>query len=423
MVGDSAGGVHPVKVYDGIDSAALFDEIDSFLGRYVIYPSEEMRHAHTLWIVHTHLMELWDSTPRIYFKSPEPGSGKTRALEVSEHLVHRGFIALNMSPASLIRRLGDAPENRPTLLVDEVDTIFGPKAQEHEDIRGIINAGHRRSGKSTRCVQQGNQWVVQDFPAYGAVGLAGLDDLPDTIMTRSIVVSLKKRKVAETVKPWRNREDEPKAKELGARLAEWATAVKQELWDGTQYVFEWPDMPDGVADRTADCWEALLVCARLAGGEWPLTSNIAALAALADSREDGESRGVLLLTDIQTIFKASLGQTSVVSAEEIAKDALKTPTLLRLLSRIEESPWGSLHRDGSCITARDLAQLLKPYGVKSENIWWGKESNSKGYYRRSFADAWARYVAPGLLALESPHPTNNGQAVADAFLKSTTKGY
>ena len=196
-------------IYGGIDGAALLDEIDTFIGQYVIYPNEHMQHAHTLWIVHTHFMELWDTTPRIHFKSPEPGSGKTRALEVSEHLVQRGFIALNMSPASLIRRLGDNPENRPTLLVDEVDTIFGPKAKEHEEIRGIINAGHRRSGKSTRCVQQGNQWIVQDFPAYGAVGLAGLDDLPDTIMSRAIVVALKRRRPSEEVKPWRNREDEP----------------------------------------------------------------------------------------------------------------------------------------------------------------------------------------------------------------------
>ena len=264
-----------------IDGTALLDEIDAFLGQYVIYPNEHMRHAHTLWIAHTHFMELWDSTPRIYFKSPEPSSGKTRALEVSEHLVLRGFIALNMSAAALIRKLGDNPENRPTLLVDEVDTIFGPKAGDHEDIRGVINAGHRRSGTSSRCVVQGNNVTVVDFPAYGAVGLAGLHDLPDTIMSRAVVVSMKRRAPGETSKPWRVREDEPKAKAVGARLAQWAAQVKQRLWDGNQYVVEWPDMPDGVVDRAADCWEALLVCASFAGGHWPQSCNNAALAALA----------------------------------------------------------------------------------------------------------------------------------------------
>ena len=127
-----------------IDGAALLDEIDEFLGQYVIYPNEHMQHAHTLWCAHTHLMDCWQSTPRIYFRSPEWSSGKTRALEACEHIVYRGFLALNMSSAYLIRKLGVSHANRPTVLYDEVDTIFGPKAKEHEDIRGVINAGRRK---------------------------------------------------------------------------------------------------------------------------------------------------------------------------------------------------------------------------------------------------------------------------------------
>ncbi|MCX2716022.1 DUF3631 domain-containing protein [Mycolicibacterium sp. J2] len=341
-----------------IDGAALLDEIDDFLSQYVIYPSKEMRNAHTLWIAHTHLMDLWDSTPRIYFKSPEPSSGKTRALEVSEHLVLRGFIALNMSAAALIRKLGDKPENRPTLLVDEVDTIFGPKAGEHEDIRGVINAGHRRSGTSSRCVVQGNNIEVVDFPAYGAVGLAGLDDLPDTIMSRAVVVSMKRRAPGEKVKPWRIREDEPKAKALSAKLQRWALQVKQELWDGSQYAMVWPDMPDGVADRTADCWEALLAVASFAAGHWPLTCENAALAALAELRDMGEatSNGVLLLGDLYRIYQSRNGKALM---EDNGKPALKTDQILKFLSNMDESPWKSYRRDGSPLNSRDLSQLLK----------------------------------------------------------------
>ena len=44
-----------------------------FLGRFVLYPSEHAQTAHTLWCVHTHLMHLWDTTPRLAFLSPEPG--------------------------------------------------------------------------------------------------------------------------------------------------------------------------------------------------------------------------------------------------------------------------------------------------------------------------------------------------------------
>ena len=72
-----------------IDGAALLTEVEAFLRRFVAYPSDAARVAHALWIAHTHAMECWESTPRIAFLSPEPQTGKTRALEISELLVPR----------------------------------------------------------------------------------------------------------------------------------------------------------------------------------------------------------------------------------------------------------------------------------------------------------------------------------------------
>ena len=84
----------------------------------------------------------WESTPRLAFLSPEPASGKTRALEASEPLVPRPVEAVNVSPAYLFRKVGT--DGRPTILFDEIDTVFGPKAKENEEIRGLLNAGHRK---------------------------------------------------------------------------------------------------------------------------------------------------------------------------------------------------------------------------------------------------------------------------------------
>ena len=64
-------------------------------------------------------MDAWESTPRIVFLSPEPGSGKTRALEISELLVE----AVNVTPAYLFRKVADEA-GRPTILFDEIDTVF-----------------------------------------------------------------------------------------------------------------------------------------------------------------------------------------------------------------------------------------------------------------------------------------------------------
>jgi hypothetical protein len=118
------------------DGAKLLNDVHAFLGRFVAYPSEHAHIAHTLWVAHTHLMDAWDSTPRIAFLSPEPGSGKTRALEVRELLVPNPVEAVNVSPAYLFRKVADEA-GAPTLLFDEIDTVFGPKAKDNEEIRGL----------------------------------------------------------------------------------------------------------------------------------------------------------------------------------------------------------------------------------------------------------------------------------------------
>src|SRR5438477_11510967 len=113
----------------------MLGRVFNFLGRFVAYPSEQAHVAHVLWIAHAHLMDKWDSTPRLAFLSPEPGSGKTRALEITELLVPHAVAAINVSPAYLLRKVGSA-DARPTVLYDEIDTVFGPKAKDNEEIRG-----------------------------------------------------------------------------------------------------------------------------------------------------------------------------------------------------------------------------------------------------------------------------------------------
>ena len=124
-----------------------------FLGRFVAFPTKEAHVAVSLWVIHAHLMDRWESTPRLAFLSAEPASGKTRALEILELLVPNPVIAINVSPAYLFRKVGgDEPV---TLLYDEIDTVFGPKARENEEIRGLLNAGHRTGAVAGRCVVRG----------------------------------------------------------------------------------------------------------------------------------------------------------------------------------------------------------------------------------------------------------------------------
>jgi hypothetical protein len=190
------------------DGAELLDRVYAFLRRFVAYPTDDAAVAHALWVAHTHLMDGFESTPRLAFLSPEPASGKTRALEVTELLVPRPVEAVNVSPAYLFRKVDDEA-GRPTILYDEIDTVFGPKAKENEEIRGLLNAGHRKGAVAGRCVVRGKVIETEEIPAYCAVALAGLGNLPDTILSRSVVIRMKRRAPGERVEAFRRRRAPP----------------------------------------------------------------------------------------------------------------------------------------------------------------------------------------------------------------------
>ena len=129
--------------------------------------------------------------------SPEKGSGKTRLLEVLELLTPTARHAVNMTAAALFRAV---EMDQPTLLFDEADTYFGPKAaKDHEELRGLVNAGHRRGAVAYRVVGKGAEMSVKAFPAFAAVALAGIGDLPDTILDRSVLIRMRRRAPDETV--------------------------------------------------------------------------------------------------------------------------------------------------------------------------------------------------------------------------------
>lgn len=348
------------------DGEAVLNRLDGFLARFVAYPTEHARVAHALWIAHAHLMDRWESTPRIAFLSPEPGSGKSRCLEVTEPLVPRPVHAVNTTPAYLFRKVSD-PEGAPTILYDEIDTVFGPKAKDNEDVRGMLNAGHRRGATAGRCVVRGKIVETEELPAYCAVALAGLNDLPDTVMTRSVVVRMRRRGPGEKVEPWRMRINGPEASELHDALADWAAAAPP---------IEWPTMPAGIEDRNADVWEALLAVADLAGGSWPERARRSAVALVADSMAGTPSLGVLLLRDLRGVFAGH--------------EKLSTEQILDALHALEESPWSDLR--GKPVDSRWLSRQLTKYEVKSKNLRVG-EKVVKGYDAADLADPWGRYVA------------------------------
>ena len=349
------------------DGAQLLWDVHDYLGRFVAYPSTHARAAHTLWIAHAHLMDVWDTTPRLAFLSPEPGSGKSRALEVTELLVPNPVIAVNATPAYLFRKIGQE-DGRPTVLFDDIDTVFGPKARENEETRGLLNAGYRKASVAGRCVIRGKEVMTEELPAYCAVAMAGLGSLPDTILTRSIIIRMRRRSPDEKVEPYRQRTNGPEAEPIRERLAHWASSIAETL--------TFPELPEGIEDRDADVWEALIALADAAGGEWPAFARVAAVALVAENREGGGvSLGIRLLHDLRKVFADA--------------EALSTEAILSALHDIDDAPWHDLK--GKPLDSRGLSYRLKQYDIKPRTVRVGI-TTPKGYRVEDFHDAWSRYL-------------------------------
>jgi hypothetical protein len=344
-------GEDPAEPVPAPDGATVLNLARDYLKKYVAHPSDHALTAHVLWCAHTHLLEAFDTTARIAFLSPLPESGKTRALEATEPLVCRPVSTVNASSTYLFRKAGD-DAGPPTVLFDEIDTIFGPKAKEHEDIRGFINAGHRKGAIYGRCRVVGNNVMTEELPCYAAVAMAGLGWLPDTLLSRAAVIRMQRRLKSEKVEPFRTRTSIPEGRAIGVQLAAWARSVLDDA------VAARPEMPEGVADRQADAWEPLLAVADLAGGEWPALARETAVALVKVNRDTPATLQLRLLQDLRLVFWKNL-----TAAAQARPKGLPTETVLNELYYLEDAPWQTVNK-GEQYTSTQLASRLFDYGVE-----------------------------------------------------------
>ncbi|WP_426567084.1 DUF3631 domain-containing protein [Angustibacter sp. McL0619] len=349
-----------------VDGAALLDDIGRAVTRYVVLPSPEALVAVVLWIAATHAVPAWNCAARLVIRAVEKRCGKSRLLDLVEALCHRPLMTTNASPSAVYRSIGMSPKDPPTLLIDEADAIFGPKAGDNEDLRGLLNAGHQR-GRPTLRYDAGTR-SVDRIETFAMAALAGIGRMPDTIEDRAAVIKMKRRAPHEEVQPYRVRRDGPQLRDLKDRLNQWVRAHLDELTAAV------PAMP--VEDRAADTWEPLVAIADVAGGHWPARARTAVLALTTNAEEASEvSLSVRLLMDVRDILGPGVG--------------MKSTDLVDRLKLDDEAPWSSLN--GSGITVRVLAQMLGKYGVYSTRRTWEDGTVARGYLREEFLDTWMRY--------------------------------
>jgi putative DNA primase/helicase len=352
---------------DAVNGADVLAEIASTFARYVALP-DGAADAITLFAAHTHCYDLFQCSPRLNIKSPDKRCGKTTLRDVLALFVSRPLPTENLSVAVLFRVI---ESKKPTLLADECDAWIG----DNEELRGLLNAGHRRGGQALRCEGEGNE--VRAFNVFAPVVLCGIGALPGTLHDRSIVIPLERAKPNELRQRFDSRHVEQET-EICRKLARWCAdnLAQLEACD--------PVLPSGAFNRLADNWRPLFAIAEIAGGDWPQRAADAFAKLTAKTDTDAQGIGTMLLADIRRVFN------------EANAERMLSKTLVDTLCSMSDRPWPEANR-GRPITPTWMARRLHSFNVSSKTIRVGDE-RANGYELAHFQDAFDRYLPdPGLL--------------------------
>ena len=274
----------------------------------------------------------------------------------------RSVLASNISAASVFRYI---EQEHPTLLIDEADSFV----KENEELRGILNSGHTRpAARVIRCEGEGKNIRTRAFSTWAPKVIATIRALADTLMDRSIILTMRRKGKGEKVERLRLR-DSAEFSPLRQRALRWATDNSNALEDTD------PDVPTELDNRPADNWRPLLAIADLAGGDWPKRAREA--ARVLSGAPDDDDKGVMLLRDIQKVF------------DNTKMEWLGAEALVEKLVALEETPWAEWRRGEKAITSRGVSMMLKAFGIKSE-----KDRGPHKYYRKHFEQAWTSYLPP-----------------------------
>jgi hypothetical protein len=340
-----------------------FDFMVSELRRHIVFENETHPLAITLWIAGTYLMDNWVLYPKLYINSPERECGKTSLLCMIEAFACKARMAASITPSAFYRII---QSEGPTLLIDEADrTLRG-----NEELNGIINAGHTRRTaiKILSEPTPDGKWKSVEMSLWAPQVFAGIGTQADTLLSRSIKISMRRKMVSEKVAAapvdyFEQQEDVRKS------IKSWANQEGKSVADLDVSI------PGIASDRALDNWKPLFQIAASLKDDWP-DRVLAAFNELEVNNKESNplSEGTELLTDIQLLIE-SHKSTEIPAAE-----------LLSYLVMKQDSEWFQ-HNRGKPITQKWLSRMLQGYGVYTE-----RRRHANVYEVGKLQEAFARYL-------------------------------
>jgi hypothetical protein len=324
----------------------LIADIEATISKYVALPSPDHLRVLSLYVMHTWCFEAAHVTPYLFIYSSDPGSGKTRLLEVLNGLCRNAYRAEDMTAPIMFKII---ERECPTLLIDEVDTIWS--GNRNEEKRRILNTGYKKGGMAWRQVA----YDLIQYSTFSPKVLAGLKNgmLPATVYDRSIPIGMKKKGKDVHIERFVEHLFE-KSSEVDGLLDRICEFKDEHL---VTLTFQRPERLGALGDRQNEICEPLLQIASVFGIE-------------------AETRDML-----EHLFSQENGMDSL-SPEQVllsrVRDAFGTATKLHTEELLTGLPG---------FNGRTLALNLEQFDISPVDVRIGTQVR-RGYHLKQFAEAF-----------------------------------
>lgn len=351
---------------DVVDGNALIKELQDVFAKHLVLPDGSAL-VLALWAMHTYAVEYWQYTPRLFIYSPVPGCGKSVLLGLLSLFCYRSSTSGNTTTSSVFRIIN---KYRPvTILIDEIECF----AQGNEQMRSLIDTGYDQlMAYVDRTESNKKIFEPQKFYCFSALAMAGLEKLHPSVMSRSILIMMKKKKETEQVEPFHIDEMAEKAVILQSKILRWVSDNKNALCACN------PVFIRNMGNRTKDIWKPLFAIAQTISEEC-LAELQNAASVMLDDQSDDVVDDTTLLKDVKSVF------------DDCKAERLSTAELLNRLYQINEHGWG-VKEYGQCVlNQHTLARRLLKFCIKPVQ-WRNGENRYRGYIREELEDAFERYI-------------------------------
>jgi hypothetical protein len=281
---------------EAIPTAALLQALIAKINKHAVLPPHETL-AVALWIMLAWVHEVAAHfSPYLIITAPDTDSGKTTlGIKVVGKLTPRPFLG-GEPTAAIVFRVAD--EHDPTLLFDDVDTVFLRKP----DLASIFKIGHTRGIKIPRSERVNGERITVWFdPFCPKVCTMIGTNIRRPLYGRCILIKMQpklpKEKIEEPTK------DDDEFKELRRKLKRWSDDNASTLKDA-------PPAKDFSNNRERDNWALQLSIAQLAGASWRKQALEAAERLCRSRRKPSWLQ--LQLAEFQIVFK---GRCKEISSE------------------------------------------------------------------------------------------------------------